>query len=82
MRSAAIDASKIPLGAGRDLARYAVSSFELGEKLLGVTSASPPGLFESLANSFARIGAGGDVEHCGRYEAVRNPGRLVHAFVS
>ena len=36
--------------------------FEFGEKLLRVASASSLGLLQSLANSFAGVGAGGDIE--------------------
>lgn len=47
---------------GVSLTRYAMGGFEVGEEFLGIASLPLSGLFESLANSFASIGAGGNIE--------------------
>src|ERR1035437_2248016 len=47
---------------GMILTRYSMRGFEFGEKLLSVAPSSLPGLQQSLANPFASVGAGGDVE--------------------
>src|ERR1700722_15561889 len=44
------------------LTRYAMRGFEFGEELFGVPALPVPGLFQALADAFASVGAGGDIE--------------------
>src|SRR5437870_7934314 len=44
------------------LTRYAMGGFEFSKELFDIPALAPLGLFEALANSLVRVGAGGDVK--------------------
>jgi hypothetical protein len=44
------------------LIRYAMRGFEFGEELLGASALALLGLFQSLADAFADVGAGCNIE--------------------